>query len=286
MSAIIEPAQLYLGNEEHRDLELPQGFVCVRSRRSPDKETPNEDAAAVIPVGLNALVVAVADGVGGAPSGREASKIAVETLLKRLTDNGLEADRLRHAILDAVEAANAAILDMGRGAATTMVIAEIVSNQLRSYHVGDSELISVGQRGRVKQRIIPHSPTGFAVEAGLMDQDEAVQHDQRHVLFNVIGAPDMRVDMGTAVRIATHDTVLLASDGLLDNLFADEIIEIIRMGPLATAADRLMELAGQRMLVADGSKPSKPDDLTIILYRSRNGKGSGKRRPRKRAAAE
>jgi len=255
----------------------------VRSRRSPDKETPNEDAAAVIPIGDSALVVAVADGVGGAPGGREASKTAVETLLAALTREALEPERLRHAILDAVEAANKAILEMGRGAATTIVIAEIVANRLRSYHVGDSELISVGQRGRVKQRIIPHSPTGFAVEAGLMDQDEAVQHDQRHVLFNVIGAPDMRVDMGTAVKIAMRDTVLLASDGLLDNLFADEIIEIMRMGPLNEAADRLMAAAGTRMITEDGTSPSKPDDLTVILYRSAEAKTAG-RRPRRREA--
>jgi serine/threonine protein phosphatase PrpC len=262
------PAHLYLGDEERRDLELPQGLVCVRSRRSPDKDSPNEDSAAVIPIGASALVVAVADGVGGAPSGREASRIAVESLLAALTKQALEPDRLRHAILDAVEAANKAILEMGRGAATTIVIAEIVSNQLRSYHVGDSELISVGQRGRVKQRIIPHSPTGFAVEAGLMNEEEAVKHDQRHVLFNVIGAPDMRVDMGTAVTIAIHDTVLLASDGLLDNLFADEIIEIIRRGPLDEAADRLMEAARKRMITEDGTSPCKPDDLTVILYRA------------------
>jgi PPM family protein phosphatase len=283
VSAAGEAPQLFLGDEEARNLEWPQGSVCVRSRRSPDKETPNEDAAVIVPVGPNALVMAVADGVGGAPSGREASKLAVAALVEALTGDAVEPDRLRHAILDAVEAANRGILQMGRGAATTLVVAEIVDDRLRSYHVGDSELISVGQRGRVKQRIIPHSPTGFAVEAGLLDEDEAVQHDQRHVLFNVIGAPDMRVDMGTAVRIAAFDTVLLASDGLLDNVFVDEIIDIIRIGPLSAAADRLMQIAGGRMAGGAGSTPSKPDDLTIMLYRaakpprrgSRRTKGSG-----------
>jgi serine/threonine protein phosphatase PrpC len=267
VSAATQQVYVYFGDEERRDIELPQGLVCVRSRRSPEKATANEDSAAVIPIGTTALVIAVADGVGGAPSGREASQIAVRALRAALWDGALEPDRARHAILDALETANKEILEMGRGAATTIVIAEIVANQLRSYHVGDSEIISVGQRGRIKQRITPHSPTGFAVEAGLMDENEAVQHDQRHVLFNVIGAPDMRVEMGTAVEIALHDTVLLASDGLLDNLFADEIIEIIRVGPLSAAADKLMELAGKRMASPDGSKPSKPDDLTVVLYR-------------------
>ena len=59
---------------------LPHGEVCVRSVRSPDKNTPNEDAAAVIQSATDSLVLAVADGVGGMPAGREASNAAVQTL--------------------------------------------------------------------------------------------------------------------------------------------------------------------------------------------------------------
>ena len=69
---------------------------------------------------------------------------------------------------------------------------------------------------------------------------------------------------------AGHDTVLLASDGLFDNLFIDEIVDSIRTGPLKDAADRLVERAGKRMSgngAAD--QPCKPDDLTIVLFRRR-----------------
>lgn len=260
-------AHLFLGDDERLDLDLPQGSVCVRSLRSPDKSTSNEDAAAVIPLAGGALVLAVADGVGGAPGGREASATAVRSLEKGLTGEPVGADRLRATILDAVDEANRSIFAMGRGAATTLVIGEIIGASLRSYHVGDSELISVGQRGRVKLRIVPHSPTGFAVEAGLLDADEAVSHEARHVLSNVVGAPEMRVEIGGSVPLAVRDTVLLTSDGLLDNLFTDEIVETIRMGPLPRAADRLVELARERMTAAAPGAPSKPDDLTVVLYR-------------------
>ncbi len=270
MSAEGAHIQLYLGEQErvHADHELPHGTVCVRSLRSPDKETPNEDAAAVIQVGEDSLVLAVADGVGGTPAGREASNAAVQTLCRVLGEQRSEETRLRPAILDAVEEANKAVLEIARGAATTLVIAELVATRLRSYHVGDSELVTVGQRGRVKARVVPHSPTGFAVEAGLLDEDEAVQHDQRHVLFNVIGTQDMRVEIGPALNLALRDTVLLASDGLFDNLFFDEIVALIRMGPLSEAADRLVAAARQRMEGngADGH-PCKPDDLTVVLFR-------------------
>lgn len=271
MSALGEHVQLYLGEHEalRADLDLPHGTVSVRSLRSPDKTTPNEDAAAVIQVGTDSLVLAVADGVGGTPAGREASNIAMQTLYRVLRQpRASEPSPLRPVILDAVEEANKAVLGIARGAATTLVIAELVTRRLRSYHVGDSELVTVGQRGRVKARVVPHSPTGFAVEAGLLDEDEAVQHDQRHVLFNVLGTQEMRVEIGPALELAVHDTVLLASDGLFDNLFFDEIVQIIRMGPVPEAADRLVAAARERMAGngADG-RPCKPDDLTIVLFR-------------------
>jgi PPM family protein phosphatase len=289
MNNIEDRVQLFLGATDRAevDREMPQGLVSVRSIRSPDKQTWNEDAAAIVSISDDALVLAVADGVGGTPAGREASNLTVRTLSSVLARRADESARLRPAILDAMEEANHAVLDLARGAATTLVIAEIVARRLRSYHVGDSELLAVGQRGRVKRRVVPHSPTGFAVEAGLMDEDEAVHHDQRHVLFNVIGAEDMRVEIGGAVRLAARDTVLLATDGLLDNLFVDEIVDIIRMGPLASAADRLVDKAVKRMKSNGAGQPSKPDDLTIILFRPHLPRPAPKaaRRPAASAAA-
>ena len=216
-------------------------------------------------------MLAVADGVGGAAAGREASNATVRTLSRVLTKLPDETPQLRPAILDAVEAANKAVLGLARGAATTLVVAQLDATRLRSYHVGDSELLAVGQRGRIKQRVVPHSPTGFAVEAGLLDEDEAVQHDQRHVLFNVIGSSDMRVEIGPALQLAVRDTVLLASDGLFDNLFIDEIVDTIRSGPLTAAADRLVERVRARMQgEGEADQPCKPDDLTIVLFRPHN----------------
>jgi serine/threonine protein phosphatase PrpC len=270
MSADGHRVQLFLGEHEREqaDRSLPHGEVCVRSIRSPDKQTENEDSAAIIQLGDDSLVLAVADGVGGSVAGREASNATMRTLSRMLTKLPGETPQLRPAILDAVEEANKAVLGLARGAATTLVVAQLDATELRSYHVGDSELMVVGQRGRIKQRVVPHSPTGFAVEAGLLDEHEAVQHDQRHVLFNVIGSSDMRVEVGPALQLAARDTVLLASDGLFDNLYLDEIVDTIRRGPLTSAADRLVERVQARMQGADAAhQPCKPDDLTIVLFR-------------------
>jgi serine/threonine protein phosphatase PrpC len=127
---------------------------------------------------------------------------------------------------------------------------------------------------------VPHSLTGFAVEAGLLDEQEAVQHEQRHVIFNVVGAPDMRVDVATPVKLAPFDTVLLASDGLFDNLFVDEIVATAQCGPLPARMSQLIAQADERMRTEGRDQPSKPDDLTVILCRE--SRGRRRRRGRKK----
>ena len=77
----------------------------------------------------------------------------------------------------------------------------------------------------------------------------------------------MRIDVGTAVTLRPRDTVLVASDGLMDNVHVHEIIERIRKGRLTRAADNVISLAKRRMGSDATEQPSKPDDLSLILFR-------------------
>ena len=155
------------------------------------------------------------------------------------------------------------------GAATTLALVEIQDRTIRPYHVGDSAILVTGQRGKVKLQTIPHSPIGYAVEAGLMEEEEAIHHEERHVISNVIGSDQMRIEIGPPIELAPRDTLLLASDGLFDNLLPDEIIDTIRSGPLDEAVGVLVKTAQERMAKQTGDAPSKPDDLTVIAYRPR-----------------
>ena len=58
MNAAAERVQLFLGSREREQADqlLPHGEVCVRSIRSPDKQTENEDSAAIIQLGDDSLV--------------------------------------------------------------------------------------------------------------------------------------------------------------------------------------------------------------------------------------
>lgn len=243
------------------------GQAIAYTCRDPYKETDNEDTAAILPYGPGAVVLVVADGAGGLPAGKRASLTAVNTLAESLQVAMEKTMLLRTAILNGIEAANSAVLQLANGSATTMTVITLEGRLVRSYQVGDSEAIVIGQRGRVKLQTTAHSPTGFAVEAGFLDQREALHHEERHIVSNFIGTTDMRIDVGAAVELDQRDTVLLASDGLMDNVHVDEIIEIVRKGPLPDAIDSLVAQAEQRMKNARGGEPSKPDDLSVILFR-------------------
>ena len=246
---------------------LAAGEVAVFSCRSPGREGANEDCAAVLPFGDGSYVCAVADGLGGGRAGARASALAIDTLAAALAEAHRESWPLRTAVLNGIEQANEAIRALGIGAFTTLSAVEIADGAIRPYHVGDSMILLIGQRGRLKLQTVAHSPVGFAVESGLLDESEAMHHAERHLVSNVLGAPDMRIEVGSQQRISPRDTLLLASDGLSDNLRIEEIVALLRTGPLDAACERLAELARARMHAPGEGEPCKPDDLTFVAFR-------------------
>lgn len=246
---------------------LGVGNVALYSSRSPDKESPNEDAAGVLATGPDSAVIAVADGVGGAPAGSRASASAIECVLYAVQQAMRDEQDLRHGILNGFDEANEKILSLGLGAATTLTAVEINGCEVRAFHVGDSFMLITGQRGKVRLQTIPHSPVGYGVESGLLDEKDAMYHEERHLISNAVGAADMRIDVGSPYDLAPRDTLVLSTDGLSDNLHTAEIVECVRAGQLLTAAARLAEMATKRMEGAQTGLPSKPDDLTFLIFR-------------------
>jgi len=252
---------------EQIEASIGGGALVAYTCRAPDKTSDNEDSLAAIPYGPDAVVLVVADGAGGMPGGRRASQTAVQSMRESLEVAMSETMLLRTAVLNGIEAANDAVRALGTGSATTLTVVTVEGHVVRSYQVGDSEAMVVGQRGRLRTQTMAHSPTGFAVEAGMLDHRDALHHEERHLVSNLIGLQDMRIDVGAGVRLNPRDTVLVASDGLTDNVHRHEITELIRKGSLADATRSMTGLARRRMTVETMHQPSKPDDLSIILFR-------------------
>jgi serine/threonine protein phosphatase PrpC len=264
-----ENATLYI----EKDLDRPElhpflgGSAVVYTARSPTKGTASEDAAAFINYTPDSGVLLVADGAGGMRGGAQASSIAVFETMASLEQSVKDDQPLREAILNGIENAHREVTALAIGAATTLAVVELRPGRLRPYHVGDSEILVVGQRGKLKLRIVSHSPVGYAVHSGLIDEKEALHHIDRHYVFNMIGAPDMSIEMGTEIELSPLDTVVVASDGLFDNLGVEEIVEVVRTGPLEEVTAALVERARARMLTPGPNEPSKADDLTVVTWR-------------------
>lgn len=267
---MVDPPTYHLFVAEDRQLTILPGFAAghaaVFTQRAPYKETPNEDAAALLHAGGGRGAIVVADGCGGMADGAEASRLAIRSLRDTVDAMGSEGS-LRSAILDGIERANSEVQALGSGAGTTVVAVELDGDWLRAYNVGDSQALVVGGRGKVKLQTSPHSPVGYAVEAGVISEQEAILHEDRHIVSNVVGSRDTRIEIGPRRRLSRRDTLVVASDGLFDNLHVEEIVAIIRKGSLEDAANRLVEEVTARMGNADDGQPSKPDDLTFVLFR-------------------
>lgn len=237
------------------------------SAGSSTTDAPNEDAAAVVEFGEDHHLLAVADGMGALPGGADASRVALEQLTTAVRQGAMAEAGLRESILDGFEAANREVTALGYGAGTTLAAVEINGHLVRSYHVGDSAVMLVGQRGKLKHLTVAHSPVGYAIEAGMLDEDEALGHEDRHVISNMIGSSEMKIEMGPVLEMAARDTLLVASDGLFDNLRLDEIAAAVCTGPLDSTVTNTAKTCRQQMGAADSDPPGKPDDLTLVVYR-------------------
>ena len=251
------------------EIAFAGGSVAYFAAPSPDRTGPNEDAFALLSVNESIGVLVLADGCGGQANGQLASQLAVEALTETLA-GGLASSGLRSPILDGFELAMQRVRQLGTGAATTLLAVEIAHGKLRTYHVGDSQAMLVSNRGNIKLLTQAHSPIGYAVESGMMSESVALEHEDRHLVSNLVGVDDAHIDVGLMREISPRDTLLLASDGLFDNLRIQEIAELIRKGPLLAALESVRSLASQRMQAAcdpEATEPGKLDDLSLLLYR-------------------
>jgi protein phosphatase len=199
----------------------------------------NEDAV----VTSDRLAV-LADGMGGHPGGEIASAVAVSLVEAAFTGRSL--DELQAA----VRAANRAIWDRAganpalEGMGTTVCAAGVTNDgDLAVVHVGDSRAY-VLHDGVLRQITDDHSLTAELVRRGELSDEDALEHPQRGVITRVLGGgPQVEPD-GNTHQATVGDRLLLCSDGLFNELPAEDIASIMTANEqLEATADRLVELA-------------------------------------------
>lgn len=229
-------------------------------RRKANEDSILEPLSIPWPGGGGGVVLAVADGVGGAVGGAVASSVAIGALRTAFTDSTLAdpVERLR----DAVAAANHAVrLRAGgdsslRGMATTMVAAAAIEKQVWFASVGDSRGYLI-QNGDLCQVTIDHSLVGEAIRAGLLTPEEAAVRPERHVITRSLGQDAaVSIDCFGPLRLAVGDTILLCSDGLHD---------VVDEAGILDACARLVPDQAARELVRLANEAGGPDNISAVI---------------------
>ena len=215
----------------------------------------------------------VADGMGGAAAGEEASAMAVRTVetfvletVKWFLHHGRgESDTTIAELKDALSRADRSIFDKIQdqprlaGMGTTLTMGYSVGTDLFVVHAGDSRAYLL-RNGELKRVTTDHTLVQILVDQGTISAEDARTHARRNVVTNVIGGP--RPGVFAEVRkidLRDGDLVLFCSDGLSEVVDDDRIgSAMIEGGSSEAISERLIRMA------LDGGGP---DNVTVIVAR-------------------
>lgn len=208
------------------------------------------------------VLAVVADGMGGAVAGEEASRITIETVQADLVDNDALAetfdiaddDVVMERMRQAIHIANETILKKAdhypelKGMGTTVTMAFVRGSHVLIGHVGDSRAYIVGaDSGEIVQITSDHSFVQALVSAGHISAAEADEHPMKNVLYRALGqAHDVEIDIHHAI-LHLNDRLVLCSDGLTLHIKPLEIAQVaLASEDPEDISRKLIDLANER----------------------------------------
>lgn len=208
-------------------------------------------------------IFAVADGMGGHAAGEVASLIAVDTLRDAFAENATA-----QGLIDAVRLANSNVIARQesdpntRGMGTTVCAAALVANDEGDgdtfviVNVGDSRAYLL-RDGELSQITDDHSVADELMRAGQLTEEQAATDRRRHVLTRVLGMESTVNPDRFDIDPFRGDRILLASDGLTNEVPDSEIASILRR--IDDPGEAAQELA--RVAKNNGGA----DNITVVI---------------------
>jgi PPM family protein phosphatase len=248
------------------------------------KRTSNEDAFGY---SVEHGVYLVCDGMGGAAAGEIASSLAVEEVLKLVTERrDASGQRSKDSDVplpkiaeEAVIAANEAIHSRGQrnvrlsGMGTTLVglLARLPDDPAAEprvwiLNVGDSRCYRL-RNGHMELRTQDHSLVEEQIRMGRMTRAEAARSPLRNVITRALGTQASVTPDVLEEEVEPGDLFLLCSDGLTRELADDKIESILNAG-LNTPADGEAQLEQVcAKLIQAANKAGGSDNITCLIVR-------------------
>lgn len=198
----------------------------------------------------DALLMAVADGLGGHAHGEVAAQVAVDILGAAFVGEArLRLEDPARFLPRALSAAHAAIVREAEKLRLPdnprTVIAACVVQEERVFwtHVGDCRFYLL-RNGRVLVRSRDHTVVQRLVDEGRIREEAAATHPHRNRLLACLGGfQTPRIEPVTSVLLERDDILLLCSDGFWGPLTERELMRALQSRPLAEAIPELVALA-------------------------------------------
>jgi serine/threonine protein phosphatase PrpC len=201
----------------------------------------------------DALLMVVADGMGGHLHGEVASQIAVQLLTEAFQREAKPLiadpmDFLQRSILDAHFALGdyAKARNLVESPRTTCVACVVQDATAYWVHAGDSRLYHI-REGRIHAQTRDHSRVQMLVDQGRVREEAVQAHPDRNKIFNCVGAtarPQLEQSKPTLLR--EDDTLILCSDGLWGPLTGKLITASLMKHDIMKAVPELLDLAELR----------------------------------------
>ena len=210
-------------------------------------------------------VAVVCDGMGGAQAGNVASTVAVNAFLSTVEEmyeeKGPSVDPA-HMLHTACRRANQVVYEMAQaneeyqGMGTTLVGAYFFRGEAYLVNVGDSRCYLICDRG-IEQLTQDHSLVQLLVNRGELTPEQARCHPRKNLITRALGVdPEVNEDL-YRTHLCGGDSLLLCSDGLINVLTDEQILEILRRSPGAQAqCNALLQATLEQ---------GAPDNVTVVL---------------------
>ncbi len=215
-----------------------------------------------------ALLLVLADGMGGHLHGEKAAAIAIETFVETFGHHAQPRIGNPDAFIqNTMRYAHERIMniphnqDMGGFPGTTCVAALIQGGKMYWGHAGDSRVYLL-REGAVFLKTSDHSMVQQLVDRGRITAEQARTHSQRNQITNCLGGMEdlFYVESGHPTKLKPGDVILLGSDGLWGPFTDRDLVESFLEQPVAKVLDDLVQLALQR-------EAGKSDNITGVAVR-------------------
>jgi serine/threonine protein phosphatase PrpC len=217
-----------------------------------------------------AFLMMVADGVGGAAKGAEASRLALEAVT-RYVANGMRCYYAAHDDADLAETLQKGALQCHedliqqgenhpecRGMATTLTLYLGVWPRAYLLQVGDSRCYLLRQ-GELSQITRDQTMAQELIDLGVMTRAAATNTRMAHTLSSSIGGRQT-APVVTRLEVTWGNVALLCSDGLTNHVPDEKIRDVLRS---MTSARQACETLLKEALRKGGS-----DNITIVVARA------------------